>query len=134
MSDREFHILLIEDNKADAELCETILSLSNLAKFKVETVTSLSQGLDRLKTGNIDAILLDLSLPDSSGLDTLVRVQLDFKGVPVVILSSTDDVALEAAKLGAQDWIVKGPAMGPLIARSIIYAVERKGSEERIKQ
>jgi two-component system sensor histidine kinase/response regulator len=110
------------------------LAESNTLKYKLECVDRLSTGIERLNQGGIDVVLLDLSLPDGGGLDSLVRVQLEHKEVPIIVLSNTEDMTLDTVKLGAQDCLPKQQAYGALLARSILFAIERKGAEERIKQ
>ena len=104
--------------------------------FDIECADRLSAGLAMLSKEDFDVVLLDLSLPDAEGLDTLVSVHCQYPHVPIVVLTGLDDesVAIEAVKLGAQDYLLKGQVQGPVLARALRYAIERKGSEERIKQ
>jgi two-component system, sensor histidine kinase and response regulator len=134
MSQKEVQVLLIEDNPVDARMVNAMLAESGTLKYKLECVDRLSTGVERLNQGGVDIVLLDLSLPDAQGMDALVRVQLEHKEVPIIVLSNTDAMTLDAVKLGAQDCLPKGQAYGALLARSILYAIERKAAEERIKQ
>jgi two-component system, sensor histidine kinase and response regulator len=134
MSQKEVQVLLIEDNPVDARMVNAMLAESGTLKYKLECVDRLSTGVERLNQGGVDVVLLDLSLPDAQGMDALVRVQLEHKEVPIIVLSNTDAMTLDAVKLGAQDCLPKGQAYGALLARSILYAIERKSAEERIKQ
>ena len=86
--------LLIEDSADDALLMQAELGDATRASFDVEWVERLSKGLERLALGGIDVVLLDLSLPDSSGAETCHRVHAEASGVPIVVLTGLDDEAL----------------------------------------
>jgi DNA-binding response OmpR family regulator len=124
------NVLLIEDNPDDAFLIQEMLAEGN-GVFELTHADRLSKGLERVAAGGLDAILLDLSLPDSHGFDTFARVQAQAPGVPIVVLSGFDDeaLAIKAVKEGAQDYLVKGQGDGSLLVRSVRYAVERKQLE-----
>jgi signal transduction histidine kinase len=129
-------ILLIEDNRADARLIQELLREANPAGFRLEFAEKLQQGIQLLKDNFPDVILLDLSLPDSQGLETFSQIHQNAPYVPVVVLSGLDDnaIALEAVRKGAQDYLVKGRVDGPMLARVMSYAIERKGTEERLRK
>jgi two-component system cell cycle sensor histidine kinase/response regulator CckA len=136
MSEKTTRILLIEDNLGDARLIRKILSSVNqtdpdIPGFDIVRATKLSTGLKRLGKEDIDAVLLDLSLPDSQGLDTFIKVHAQAPEVPVVILSDPEDKALavEAVRKGARDHLVKGLMSSDLLARSIHYAVKYAQAE-----
>jgi len=135
MIDRQIKVLLIEDNPGDARLIKEMLSEVNGALFDLETADRLSDGLTRIQKGGIDAVLLDLGLPDSAGLDTFEMVYDQAPEVPVVMLTGLDDteLALEGVRMGAQDYLVKDRVDGDLLARTLRYAIERKAAEARIK-
>ncbi len=129
-----FHILHVEDDPFIARLMLEILSRTKPLKFLVQPAESLAVGLERLASGRVDVVLLDLSLPDSRGLDTLKRVRGQSASVPIVVLSGHDDegMALAALKLGAQDYLVKGTANAQIVVRSIRYAMERKRADDEL--
>ena len=108
----------------------------NLASGTVERVDRLSKGLDRLAVGDIDAVLLDLGLPDSQGLSTFERMYAASQHVPILILTAfKDDVlAVEAVRRGAQDYLIKGRIDGALLVRAVTYAIERKKLDEAVKR
>ncbi len=135
MADIPIKVLLIEDNPGDARLIEVMLSLVSGALFDVENANRLSDGLKHLSEGKIDAVLLDLGLPDSSGLDTFEKVHDHAPEVPIVMLTGLDDteLSLEGVRMGAQDYLVKGRVDGDLLARTLRYAIERKSAEKRIE-
>ena len=124
-------ILLIEDNPGDARLIRELLREAGPA-FRLEHKDRLSAGLERFAEGDIDAVLLDLSLPDSHGLETLSKMHALAVGAPILVLTGLNDEALgfEAVQQGAQDYLVKGQVDAPLLVRSIRYAIERKQAEE----
>jgi len=128
-------VLVIEDNPTDALLISSLLRESGGGQFAIECVERLAEGLDRLGDETIDAVLLDLSLPDSSGFDTLMQVETRAPKVPIVVLTGTDDEALaaRAVRYGAQDYLVKGEMSGSLLVRSLRYARERKYAAEMLR-
>ncbi len=133
-------ILLIEDDSADRFLIEELLSEEHLSSvlYKAET---LQEGLKIIKEKPLDIILLDLSLPDSKGLDTF-RSVYNMVRIPVVILTGLDDreMAMAAVSIGAQDYLPKQKLEPSLLSRSIRYAIERyinlielKSTEEKLR-
>ena len=134
MSERSLRVLLIEDNPGDALLTQETLNDADGSGFDVTHVTILQDGLRLLYEEVFDAVLLDLSLPDAHGMDTVTQVRCGLPSIPFVVLSGNDDsaLALEAVESGAQDYLVKGQIEPNLLARSIRYAVQRKRSEERL--
>ena len=130
--DEPIHVLLIEDNPADARLVQEALRDSKAIQFRIEHVSRLSDAKRALAAGlRADVIALDLSLPDTSGLDTVRKVQALAPGVPIVVLTGLEDesVGLEAVRCGVQDYLVKGELLGGAPARALRYAVERRRAE-----
>jgi PAS domain S-box-containing protein len=129
-------VFLIEDNPGDARLILELLSAENVADFAVERVDRLQAGLERLREGGVDVVLLDLGLPDSQGLDTFRRAQKGTPDVPIIVISGLADerMAVEAVRSGAQDYLVKGRIEGPKLARAIRYAIERKQSATELRE
>jgi signal transduction histidine kinase len=133
-------VLLIEDNPADVDLIREALEDGALnpafegPALRLEQVDRLATALERLANDGIDVVLLDLSLPDSQGFDTFVRLIRAAPRTPIVVLSGLDDeaMAIRAVREGAQDYLVKGQVDGKILTRSIHYAVERKrAADER---
>ena len=126
-------VLLIEDNPGDARLIKEYLSEIPCKAFEMEWVDRLSEGLKHLD--GKDVAVLDLTLPDSMGLDTFKRVHSEAPALPVIVLTGNDDdsLALKALQDGAQDYLVKGQVSGQLLARSIRYSIERKRIDEALK-
>ena len=148
MSD-DLDVLVIEDNPGDARLIEEMLgdargffrrveiNASLLTGTQVHHERQLSDGLERLSEGDVDVVLLDLGLPDSTGLDTLAAVVDSTEFVPIVVLTGLRDegIGVEALQRGAQDYLVKDEVTPDLLARSIRHAVYRNQQErERIRQ
>ena len=127
MSDTRFEVLLIEDNEGDARLLREMLRESRGVSFELVCANRLSAGLDALRGGTIDMVLLDLSLPDSQGLDTLREVFRRTSDIPIVVMTGMEDetLALKAVQLGAQDYLVKGQMQSQPLIRAIISAAER---------
>lgn len=129
-------VLLVEDNPGDARLFHEILVEAVTVQFELKHVPRLSEALKRLGEESFDVILLDLSLPDSHGLDTLVRVHSEVPNIPIVVLTGLDDetIGLQAVKNGAQDYLVKGRVDTNLLVRSICYAMERQRLQSRLQK
>ncbi|MBT5874873.1 MAG: response regulator [Candidatus Latescibacteria bacterium] len=126
MADR-ISVLLIEDNPIHARLIQNLLEESTTSVFDLNSADRLSTGIERLSGGNIDVVLLDLVLPDSQELETLERVRAAAPEMPIVILTSLDDVTLaaKAVEEGAQDFLIKTETNSRTLTRSIHYAIER---------
>jgi two-component system sensor histidine kinase UhpB len=131
MPDSPIKLLLIEDNPGDARLIREMLAEAETGSFALEWVPRLSEGLERLKKGEIDLVLLDLGLPDSQGLDTFIKGYAHAPEIPFVLLTGLDDetLALSAVRQGAQDYLVKATTDANGLLRAIRYATERKQAE-----
>jgi CheY-like chemotaxis protein len=127
---KPLRVLLIEDNPGEAIVIESVLykvaaKIPELANVEVSCADLLSGGIERIRAGEVDIVFLDLSLPDSQGLDTLRRILARDPGIPVVVLTGTVDnaVARQALKLGAQDYLIKGRVDEPRMVRAVRYAL-----------
>lgn len=125
---RKLKVLLVEDHTPDAALVRMALSSGLQSRFVLKEVGRLSEALRVLEAEVHDVVLLDLGLPDSQGLATFSQLHGRFRGIPIVVLSSIDDDAttLDAVRLGAQDFLVKGKFGYELLARVIRHAIERQ--------
>ena len=119
-------VLIIEDNPDDVFLLLENLAHAGTTFTNFELAGSLSEGLKYLSEKDVDLVLLDLSLPDSRGLDTFQKINNQAPDVPFIILAEPDieDIAVNAVQNGARDYLLKGEADGDLLARSIRYAIE----------
>ncbi|MDO8971141.1 MAG: response regulator, partial [Saprospiraceae bacterium] len=135
MSGPALKMLLIEDDLPVAELIAAMLRKTKDMAFEVTVAGDLQSGLRCLETNVIDAIFLDLTLPDSNGLETITKVQAKAPAVPIIVLTGIDDEALasHAVREGAQDYIVKGHVDITMLVRSVRYAVERKRAQEALR-
>ncbi|MBI3861175.1 MAG: response regulator [Planctomycetia bacterium] len=127
-------LLLIEDSPDDALLIQELLADARQTEFEVHHADWLRLALERLAQGELDAVLLDLQLPDSRGLDTFRSVQKAAPGLPVVVLSGFEDetTALTAVQEGAQDYLVKGHVSTPVLERTVRYAIERSRTRKAL--
>lgn len=121
-------VLLVEDNPAEARLIREMLADVAGGEFSIDHVEKLSEALSLIQNQGADAVLLDLTLPDSRGLETIERVREQSPQVPIVVLTGLDDdaIGVEAVKSGAQDYLAKNQAGGYLLARTLRYAIERQ--------
>ena len=136
MTEQPLKVLQIEDNPGDARLVLEMLAEAGAAGFEVEWAERLQEGLKRLASEPADVILLDLELPDSAGLDTLIRTREAANGIPIVVMTGIDNEAtgVTAVKNGAQDYLVKGRVDTSLLTHSIHYAIERQRAEKQLRE
>lgn len=136
MSVEVIHVLLVEDNPGDAFLIQERLKQSIHTRFKVTAVETLKDAIGVLDQTQFEIILLDLSLPDSQGLDTFLSVAEQANHLPIVVLTGLKDeeMAMQAVRLGAQDYLTKGLVIGELLVHALRYAIERKRTQEQLKQ
>jgi diguanylate cyclase (GGDEF)-like protein len=121
-------VLLIEDNPGDVRLIREMIADDPGAPFAVHVADRLAAGLERLAGNETALVLLDLSLPDSFGLETFAKVYAHSPAVPIIVLTGNDDdaLALSAVQHGAQDYLVKSRLDRELLVRSMRYSIERK--------
>ena len=126
----------MEDDPQDALPIQALLGQAAPEDVAVETAGSLATALERLSASPIDAVILDLGLPDSAGMETLERLQARAPGVPVLVLTAPRDESLvdEAIRRGAQDYLLKGKLDRDLMLRAIRYGIERKRTENALRR
>lgn len=136
MGTEKIKVLLIEDNLGDARLISEMITEVAGSKIQIDHSFRLSTGLERLSRCQFDAILLDLALPDSTGLDTLRKVHSRAGSVPIIVMTYNEgeEIGLKAMQIGAQDYLIKLQIDGVLLVRSLRYAIERKKSEEKLNE
>ncbi len=132
-------VLLVEDDPTTHAIVRTALAGGGRAAeepFALQAVTTLGAALERIERDPPAAVLLDLGLPDSDGLETFRRVRQRAPGLAIVILTATDDdaLALVAVREGAQDWIVKQQVDPRLLPRVVRYAIERRRAEQLLDE
>jgi sigma-B regulation protein RsbU (phosphoserine phosphatase) len=132
--DQVVRILLVEDNLGDARLIKEALSETEKIKTEIEHVDTLAEMKKRFSGGTFDLIILDLSLPDASGLETVSRTNQIAPETAIVVLTglNDEDVAIKAVQQGAQDYLVKGQADARSLEKVILYALERNQAKIRI--
>jgi len=129
-------VLLIEDNPGYTEVIRLMLDKIQSSRFELVCAKRLSEGLHHLGQNCMDIILLDLKLPDSQGIETFDTVYAQAKGLPIIVLTVTDndEIALEAVQKGAQDYLVKEQVDAKTLVHAIRYAIERKRVEETLHE
>lgn len=130
----QIHILVIEDNPGDFMLLKEFLRLTGLPIESVTNADRLQHAFALLNETTYDLVFLDLSLPDSEGIESFISLQKNASHLPIIVLSGLTDlsVALESISLGAQDYFVKGDYTEKLLGKAIQYAMERKRSELKL--
>src|ERR1700690_1091839 len=128
-------LLLIEDDPADAELLKDALSRLRYMTVDLVCANSLSNAFDQFNGLEPDVIISDLGLPDSQGLETLIKFSQKVPEVPIIVLTGYDDeeLAVGALKSGAQDYLVKGQIDINILYRSIRYSIERNSLIQQLK-
>lgn len=133
---RTIEVLLVEDSAAVALQIQNFLAEAKGTQFAISHARDLATALDRVARGGIQVILLDLGLPDSDGIDTFFQMHEHAPNIPTVVFTGVNDeeIALEALRQGAQDYLVKGQVDGRLLVRAIRYAIERRQAEETLRE
>jgi two-component system, cell cycle sensor histidine kinase and response regulator CckA len=132
----DIHVLLLEDNLAEARLLQEIFKGTVNSQFSLTHVKRLGDAITQLKSHTFDVALLDLTLPDSDGLGSLDALIHDAPDLPIVVLTSTndDELALDAVRHGAQDYLVKRQVNLDILVRSVRYAIERKQAAVALRE
>jgi PAS domain S-box-containing protein len=136
MAGEHIKVLLVEDNPGDVFLLQEFLKEVNTVVVELMPVERLEKALNHLAKEIFDVILLDLSLPDSQGIETFVTAYQQAKATPIIVLTGIDDetLATRAMQEGAQDYLVKGQVTGDLLVRSMRYAIERQRADNALRQ
>jgi PAS domain S-box-containing protein len=126
-------VVLVEDDDLYAHVLRAALAKST-PKVDVERRRTLADAIVLLQATGLDAVLLDLNLPDSAGLDTIDRMVAAAPGIPIVVLTATDesDLAVAAVQHGAQDYLVKSETDSRYLSRALRYAIERAGFQAEL--
>jgi two-component system, cell cycle sensor histidine kinase and response regulator CckA len=134
-ADPAIAVLLVEDNAGDARLLQEFLREVASTRFELTQADRLDEAIACLAQNRFDIVLLDLSLPDSQGLNTFLELHRQAPSLPIIVLTGLDDetLAMKAMHEGAQDYLPKGQVDGHLLGRSIRYAIERQRAEEALR-
>ncbi len=134
MSATPIRVLLLEDNPGDARLVQESLAEYAPGEFVVTWVERLADALARIQTEPFDAMLCDLTLPDSSGIVTPRAVAKRFPALPVVVLTGSHDLSVgrDTIRHGLQDFLVKGKSDPEVVGRTLHYAIQRKSLENAL--
>lgn len=136
MNAQVLNILLVENNRKEAELLKKFLSENWETRFEITHIQYLKKTLDLLAKNSFDLILLNLSLPDSQGLETIAKVRRASAMTPIVIVTGLNDetLALQAIRQGAQDYLIKGQVDSPVLISALRYAIERNQMSQKLWQ
>ena len=136
LEDTPISILLVEDDPLDVALFQEMLGETTTLQFELTHCSTLSSALTLLGKGNFGIILLDLSLPDAKGLDTVTRTHAAVPNVPIVVMTAVGDeeIAVKALHEGAQDYLVKAQVDSNILIKSMRYAIERKQAEDALRK
>jgi len=136
MTSDPIKVLLVEDNPGDVRLIREMLKEAQAAWSTPEDTPSLMTAVERLAKGGIDAVLLDLGLPDSQGISTFAKLHNQSPRTPIVVLTGLTDeeLGLQAVREGAQDYLIKGKVDSQWLCRAILYAVERMQGKEALQR
>ena len=138
VDNKSLKVLLIEDSLTATRHVQNMIAEARSSQFnpEFESANRLSSGLECIDNGGADVVLLDLSLPDSDGLETFMKLQTYSPSVPIVVMSGLEDesLAVMAVQNGAQDYLVKGQVDSNLLKRCILYAIQRKQAEEALRK
>jgi two-component system, cell cycle response regulator len=127
VSEKAIQLLLVEDDYDFASILQLMLHAENRGIFEIKHVTSLDDATDLIACHHFDIILLDLTLPDSDGLDTIIHMHAYAPRTPIVVITAlrNDEIVNQAIQEGAQDYLIKGVPDSATLIRSIRYAIER---------
>lgn len=136
METQPIKILLVEDDQVFVNVLQQGVATLLESPFEFCRAETVAQAQAQLSTRRFDALVLDLSLPDSQGLETFTRIHLAIPSTPIIVLTGADDdaLALAAVREGAQDYLVKGQVNPRMLVQVIRYAIERKRGEESLRE
>ena len=134
--DAVIETLLVEDNSADAKLLEAVLKRVSSPRHNITWARRLTEAAEFLDERTFDVVILDLTLPDSQGMDTVHAMLRIAPDIPVIAHTGNDseELASQVAQAGCQDYLAKGTYQEELIQRTIRFAIERKKSEAAIRE
>lgn len=133
---KQYDILVIEDNIGDFVLLEHFLQVAKLPIDHLAHATNLAKGFQFIEERSFDLVLVDLTLPDSTGVESVVQLNKLIPSTPIVVFSglSTIEIATQCIAVGAQDYLLKGEFDEKLLAKAIQYSIERKKTTEQLRK
>ncbi len=133
---KPYHILVIEDNPGDFILLKEFLLLSKLPVEKIIHAVNMDAAISLVNETIFDIAFLDLTLPDSKGIDSVITLNRLLPKTPIVVLSglSTIEIAIKSIAIGAQDYLVKGEFDEKILAKSFQYSIERNAAKEKLRK
>lgn len=122
---KQIEVLLVEDDRIDREYLSRFFDADS--RTSLTTANCLHDGIQLIRIHGFDAVVFDLGLPDSYGIDSIRRMFEEFPGLPVIVITGLNapDLERQARKLGVSDFVVKGPDSGPLVLESVCEAVSQ---------
>ena len=128
-------VLLAEDNPTDARLLQGLLKTARGGQFEIQLVDTVALTVERLRSGWPDVLLLDLTLPDSDGLETVLTARSAAPTLPLIVLTGLNDMELakSAFRAGVQDYLIKDQVSREVLLRSLRYAIERADLESSLR-
>lgn len=136
MNGESLRVLMVEDDDDFVRVVSKILAIEKAWPIDIFHAWSMSEAVQKMREDDYSAVLLDLNLPDSVGLDTFMQIRLHAPHIPIVVLSANKDfwTAIQSVREGAQDYLLKSELSGPLLARSLYYSVERNNVIETLRR
>ena len=133
---KPYRLLVVEDNPGDYVLLEQYLQLSKLPIETIIHAKNMAAANALVKDNVFDIVMLDLTLPDSTGVDSVITLNQLLPKTPIVVFSglSTIEIAMESISLGAQDYLMKGEFDEKLLAKSVLYSIERNVARENLQK
>src|SRR5665647_189114 len=131
-----YRILVVEDNPGDYVLLKEYLQLGKLSVEKIFHAADMAAAKAFVKDNSFDIVFLDLTLPDSTGVDSVITLNRLLPKTPIIVLSglSTIEIATKSISLGAQDYLMKGEFDEKLLAKSVLYSIERNVARENLQK
>jgi two-component system cell cycle response regulator len=131
-----YKILLVEDNEDHVYIFKTFLASDKSISFEPVVAASLDEAINLIRDNHFDLVLLDLMLPDSKGINTIISLHCQFPEIPVVVITSLNDseLGIKAAQLGAQDYLIKGEINSDLLRRAVLFALVRHEKDENLRK
>jgi len=135
MKEKPIRVLLVEDNAGDVRLLREMFGKETPGSFELTHLVRMGEAEIRLAKGGVDIALVDMGLPDEHGLDTVRRSLAAAPDVPVIVLTGLEDeeLAAEAMKAGAQDYLIKGQIENRALPRALRHAIERHQLDRRLR-